>query len=139
MLTKTVQAVMQGHEQMQYIAASLIVQRVVTAVVGIAVLLAGGGLIAVSLGDGRRRGRSGSSARVFWLYRYVLRPRRDVDRSRWMPLIKRRGPARPRRASLYALLLKLDASLLSFLKGGDNTEVGQYGAAFRLIEATMFV
>ena len=136
-LTKTVQAVMQGHEQMQYIAASLIVQRGVTAVVGIFVLLAGGDLIDVSLviAGGAV---VGFLAAVFWLYRYVLRPRHDIDRARWMPLIKAGIPL-GLAGIVYAVMLKLDATLLSFLKGGDNTEVGQYGAAFRLIEATMFI
>ena len=136
-LTKTVQAVMQGHEQMQYIAASLIVQRGITALVGIVVLLAGGDLIDVSIvivGGAV----VGLAAAVFWLYRYVHRPRHDVDRSRWMSLV-RAGIPLGLAGIVYAVMLKLDATLLSFLKGGDNTEVGQYGAAFRLIEATMFI
>jgi O-antigen/teichoic acid export membrane protein len=136
-LTKTVQAVMQGREEMTYIAASLIVQRVSTAVVGTAILLAGADLIAVA---GVMVGGSllGLLSALYWLYRRVSRPRREIDRARWMPLIKAGVPL-GLVGILYILLLKLDASLLSFLKGGDNTEVGQYGAAFRLIEATMFI
>ena len=42
-------------------------------------------------------------------------------------------------ALLSMTLLKLDQVLLSFLSGGDNREVGLYGAAFRLIEATLFI
>jgi O-antigen/teichoic acid export membrane protein len=40
---------------------------------------------------------------------------------------------------LSMTLLKLDQVLLSFMAGGDNREVGLYGAAFRLIEATLFI
>jgi len=136
-LTKTVQAVMQGREEMTYIAASLIVQRVSTAVAGIAILLTGGDLIGAAL---VMVGGSllGFFSALYWLYRRVAQPRRDIDRARWMPLIKAGVPL-GLVGITYALLLKLDASLLSFLKGGDNTEVGLYGAAFRLIEATMFI
>jgi len=86
-LTKTVQSVLQAHEEMKYIAASLIVQRVTTAAVGVAVLLAGGGLIAVS---GVMVGGAvlGLISALFWLYRYVQRPRHELDRARWVPLIK---------------------------------------------------
>ena len=137
MLTKTVQAVMQAHEEMKYIAASLIVQRVSTALVGIAVLIAGGDLIAVSLvvvGGAVL----GLTSALFWLYRRVSRPRRDIVPSRWAGLIKSGVPL-GLIGVLYLLLLRLDATLLSFLSGGDNVEVGHYGAAYRLIEATMFV
>jgi len=40
---------------------------------------------------------------------------------------------------LYVSLIKLDATLLSFLNGGDNEAVGHYGAAYRLVDATMFL
>ena len=40
---------------------------------------------------------------------------------------------------VFTVLLRLDQVLLSFLSGGDNSEVGFYGAAFRLVEATMFI
>ncbi|HYU61731.1 MAG TPA: flippase [Solirubrobacterales bacterium] len=136
-LTKTVQAVLQGNEEMKYIAASLIVQRVSVAIVGVVVLLRGGELIAVSA---VMVGGSvlGLVSALYWLYRRVHRPRRELDRSRWASLIKAGVPL-GLVAVLYLVLLRLDATLLSFLKGGDNTEVGQYGAAYRLIEATMFV
>ena len=104
---------------------------------GIAVLVSGGGLLEVSivfcLG-----GLLGLLSSLFWMYRFVVRPKIDVDRSRWVALM-RAGVPLGLAVTLYYALLKFDATLLSFLKGGDNTEVGQYGAAYRLIEATMFV
>jgi O-antigen/teichoic acid export membrane protein len=65
-------------------------------------------------------------------------PRLEIDRTRWLKLMKLGLPL-GLAVTLYYALLKLDATLLSFLNGGDNTEVGHYGAAYRLIEATMFV
>jgi O-antigen/teichoic acid export membrane protein len=136
-LGKTFHAIFQAYEQMQFIAASLIIQRTAVAVAGIAVLLTGGGLVEVSivfcLG-----GLLGVLSSLGWMYRYVVRPKLSVDRSRWMVLM-RAGLPLGLAVTLYYALLRLDASLLSFLTGGDNAEVGQYGAAFRLIEATMFV
>jgi O-antigen/teichoic acid export membrane protein len=136
-LGKTFHAIFQAHEQMQFIAGSLIIQRTAVALVGVAVLLKGGGLLAVSivfcLG-----GLLGLLSSLGWMYRFVVRPRLGLDRSRWAGIV-RVGLPLGLASTLYYALLRLDASLLSFLKGGDNTEVGQYGAAFRLIEATMFV
>ena len=136
-LGKTFHAIFQAHERMQYIAGSLIIQRTAVAAAGIAVLLSGGGLVEVSivfcLG-----GLLGLLSSLLWMYRFVVRPKIDVDRSRWVALM-RAGLPLGIAVTLYYALLKLDATLLSFLKGGDNREVGQYGAAYRLIEATMFV
>lgn len=136
-LGKTFHAIFQAHEQMQFIAGSLIIQRTAVALAGIAVLLSGGGLVEVSiifcLG-----GLLGLLSSLGWMYRFVVRPTIDVARSRWMALV-RIGLPLGLASTLYYALLRLDASLLSFLQGGDNAEVGQYGAAFRLIEATMFV
>jgi O-antigen/teichoic acid export membrane protein len=136
-LGKTFHAIFQAYEQMHFIAASLIIQRTAVALAGIAVLLSGGGLVEVSmvfcLG-----GLLGVLSSLGWMYRYVVRPTISVDRSRWVELM-RVGLPLGLAVTLYYALLRLDASLLSFLTGGDNAEVGQYGAAFRLIEATMFV
>ena len=40
---------------------------------------------------------------------------------------------------MLTALIKLDTVMLSVLSGGDNTEVGYYSAAYRLVEATLFV
>ena len=136
-LGKTFYAIFQAHEKMQYIALSLIIQRTLVAAVGVAILLAGASLIQVSIVF-MIGGLLGLLASLFWMFRYVVRPHVHIDRSRWLGLM-RLGLPLGLAVTLYYALLKLDATLLSFLKGGDNTEVGHYGAAYRLIEATMFV
>ena len=40
---------------------------------------------------------------------------------------------------MFTVLLRLDATLISFFTHGDQTQVAHYGAAYRLIDATMFV
>ena len=77
-----------------------------------------------------------TAARV--LRRFVVRPRLALHRSRWWPLIKAGAPIGVA-TLLLTVLVKVDQVLISFLSGGDNREVGLYGAAFRLVEATMFI
>jgi O-antigen/teichoic acid export membrane protein len=105
--------------------------------VGIAILWRGGGLIAVS-GVFLVGGLVGIAWSSYWMYRSLVRPRLTVDISRWRTLL-RKGLPFGLAITLFYALLRLDAILLSFLRGGDNTDVGNYGAAYRLIEATMFV
>lgn len=137
-LGKTWGAVFQAFERMEFISIALIFQRFLTAVAGIAVLLAGGGLIAVSLVT-LGGALAGFVAGVLALSRYVVRPRFVLDRSRWGGLLRAGVPIGVL-GVLLGGLIRIDQTLLSFLstKPG-NVEVGFFGAAFRLIEATMFI
>lgn len=135
---RTWHAVFQAFERMEFISISLVLQRFATAIAGIVVLLAGGGLIAVSL---VMLGGSllGFAVGAWALRRYVVKPRLDVDRSRWRGLMKAGIPI-GLVGVLMIGLVKVDQTLLSFLsEEPGNTEVGYFGAAFRLVEATMFV
>ncbi|HYI37016.1 MAG TPA: flippase [Thermoleophilaceae bacterium] len=136
-LGRTWGAVLQAYQRMELISVSLIVQRVLTAVVGVGVLVAGGGLLAVSFV------MLGSAVVAFVLLtvlmnRRVVRVLPRIDRSRWMALIKAGVPIGAI-GVLTAALVKIDQTLISFLSDGGNKEVGYYAAAFRLIEATMFI
>jgi O-antigen/teichoic acid export membrane protein len=136
-LGRTWGAVLQAYQRMEFISISLIVQRVLTAAVGVGVLLAGGGLVAVSW-------VMLASAVVGFAVLTVLMDRRVVhilpriDRARWVALVKAGIPI-GLVGVLGTALVKVDQSLISFLSDGGNREVGYYGAAFRLIEATMFI
>ncbi len=136
MLSATLHAVVQGFERMEVGAVGLVAQRTVTAVVGIAVLLEGGGLIAASLVF-----LAGSIVGylVTWFYmRKVVRPEFRPDRSQFTKVLKISAPIGV--ASLmFTVLLRLDATLISFFTHGDQAQVAHYGAAYRLIDATMFV
>jgi O-antigen/teichoic acid export membrane protein len=136
-LGRTWHSVFQAFQRMEFISISLILQRVVTAAAGIAVLLAGKGLLAVSavyLG-----GALLGFITNFWaMRRFVVGPRLELDRSRWWPIMKMGIPI-GLVTVLFTVLMKVDQSLLSFLGGESNVEVGLYGAAFRLVEATWFI
>jgi O-antigen/teichoic acid export membrane protein len=133
--TRTLHAVFQGRERQQYIATSLIVQRIATAVAGIAIVLAGGGLLAASAVflAGSVLGLAVSYA---LLYGRLGRARGGIDTSRWRSILRVSAPL-GLVTVLYLALIRFDATLLGFL--ADDTEVGEYGAAYRLIDATMFL
>lgn len=137
-LGRTWHSVFTAYERLEMISISLVVQRVLTASVGIAVLLSGGGVIAVSVVF-TAGALVGLVVATQVLRRFVVAPRWEFDRSRWLPLLKAGAPI-GLAALLFATLLRLDATLLGLLTGGeDNSEVGIYGAAFRLAEATLFI
>lgn len=130
-------AIFGGHERLELTSISVIAQRIVTAALGATVLLSGGGLEAASfifLGGAV----VGLLVSHVQLRRLVPWLRMRTHRRRWWPVIKASFPIGVA-TLLYLLLLKIDTVLLSFLEGGDNREVGFYSAAYRLVEATMFI
>jgi len=134
--TQVLYGVFQGREKNHFIGATLAIQRGVTAVAGIITLLLGGGLIAVSavfLGGSI----VGLAAAFFWMRRYVVRPRREVDPSRWPGLIRASLPLGVV-LIVYTIFLRLDVISLGVLES-DSSQVGLYGSARRLIDATLFV
>jgi O-antigen/teichoic acid export membrane protein len=135
-VTKTVYAVFQARSQMHYEALSMIIERTAVAIFGTAAVLLGGGLVLVA-SIFAAGSIFGLATALFWLWRNGW-PGWSSNRSRWIGVI-RQGIPIGLIIVLYATLLKVDIALLSFLNGGDNTEVGHYGAAYRLIEATMFI
>ena len=92
-LGRTWGAVLQAYQRMEFISVSLIVQRVLTAVAGVAVLLLGGQLLAVSM-------VMLVSAVIGFAVITVMMDRRVVhilprlDRSRWIGLLKAGDPGR---------------------------------------------
>jgi O-antigen/teichoic acid export membrane protein len=130
-------SVFQAYERMEFISVTLILQRFLTAIGGVTALALGGGLISVSAVYACCS-LIGFVVGAWTLRRYVVAPRWVVDRSRWWPLVKAGLPIGIV-SLMFMTLLKLDQTLLSFLSGGDNRDVGLYGAAFRLIEATLFI
>jgi O-antigen/teichoic acid export membrane protein/peptidoglycan/xylan/chitin deacetylase (PgdA/CDA1 family) len=131
-------AVLQAYERMEFISAALVFQRLLTTVVGIAVLAAGGEIVAVSLVY--LGGAVAGLAFATWVNRrFVVAPQIVLDRSQWLPMLRLAAPIGVA-TLLYTLLLKVDATLIGFLAGeDDNSQVGLYGAAFRLVEGTMFL
>jgi O-antigen/teichoic acid export membrane protein len=133
-LSKSWHSIFQAYERLDLVSATLIVQRTVTAAVGIAVLLAGGGLIAASV---VYAGGAVLAVVVCELFlRHLGIRRAGVDASGWVPLMRAGVPIGVV-SLLMTILLRLDVTMLSFL--ADAATVGVYAVAFRLVEATQFM
>jgi O-antigen/teichoic acid export membrane protein len=135
LLAMTCVAVFQAFERLVYMPIVLITQRAVAAAAGIAALVAGAGVVTVSAVY------AGAAGLAFVLglllvYRRIERPRLSVDPSFWWPLMKAAAPIGV--AGLFGIILfRVDTAILAALE--SEAVVGQYGAAFRLFEATLFV
>ena len=133
-LAQATQAALRGYEDMAPIGAAWAIQRFFTAVVGGAVVLVGGGLIAAAwvYFVGAMIGLVYSSAVL--LHRHV-RPRLAISWQRSRALI---GTSIPLAVGNVMVLVlgRLDVVILSALNG--NAAVGIYGAAYRLFEGTAF-
>jgi O-antigen/teichoic acid export membrane protein len=132
---KSVYATFQGHDDMGPVAASLVIQRWVTAIVGVVAMLLGAGVVTVSavyLGG----------ALLAFAYAALRLAQLRIEVSRALSP----GGARALLGASLALgitaivqmvLWRVDAVLLSLLDG--NVAVGVYGVAYRLLESTLFV
>lgn len=134
-MSRSWHSVFQAHERLGLVSSCLIVQRTVTAVGGIAILLAGGGLVAASAMFAVGALVALSMAEV--LLRRVIGVRRALPRRSGALRLLRAGIPIGIAGVLFTLLLRLDVTLLSFLS--TDAEVGVYAAAFRLVEGIQFV
>ena len=131
LFTATCLAVFQAYERIGFLPVVMISQRLLTAIVGVAALLAGAGVVAVSaiyLG--------GSVAAlvlaVILLFRRVVRPRWEIDTARFWPLMRVALPVGI--AGVFGtVLFRVDTTILAAFE--PDSVVGNYGAAFRLFEA----
>lgn len=132
----TFSAVFQAYERQQHIAVSLLINRLSTAVLGISVLLAGGELLAVSI---LTTGGSaiGLGTAYLLMRRYVVNPTLHIDPRSWGPLTRTSLPLGVLTV-LSVTSLRSSVVLLGLL-AASSVEIADYGAAFRLIEATLFV
>jgi O-antigen/teichoic acid export membrane protein len=133
-ISRTWYSVFQGHERLDLVSLSVVAQRTTTALAGVVLLKLGAGVVvaaavfaigallglAMALLSARRLGIAADRA----------------DPHRWRALL-RSGLPIGIASLLFVLLLRLDVTLLSFLSG--EAEVGDYAAAYRLVESTQFL
>jgi O-antigen/teichoic acid export membrane protein len=132
----TLYAVFNGSERQQYVAFTLIVNRVSTALMGITAAVAGAGALTVAILFAAGSGLGLATA--YWLmHRFVLRPRVSVRPRAWSTLLRASAPlAVP--GILGTLSFRASVVLLGLVAAG-SADVGEFGAGYRLIEAAMFV
>jgi O-antigen/teichoic acid export membrane protein len=132
----TLYAVFNGSERQQYVAFTLIVNRVSTALMGIGAAVAGAGAVTIAILFAA--GSALGLATAYWLMRrFVMRPRVSVQPRMWGTLLRASAPlAVP--GILGTLSFRASVVLLGLVAAG-SAAVGEFGAAYRLIEAAMFV
>lgn len=133
-LAKTWDAVLLGHERLDLVALTTIVQRTTTVSAWLVVLLIGPSLMAASLCF--LGGALAGLATDEWAVRRLAVRRPRPDPSHWWALA-RTGVPFGLASLLFLLLLRVDVVLLSFLAG--ERQVGYYAAGYRLVESTQFV
>ena len=135
LFTATCLAVFQAYQRIGFLPVVLIFQRLVTAVVGVAALLAGAGVVALSaIYLGGSIAALGLAATL--VFRRVARPRLEIDPSLFWPLMWIALPVGI--AGVFGtILFRVDTAILAAFE--PEGVVGNYGGAFRLFEATLFL
>jgi O-antigen/teichoic acid export membrane protein len=132
----TLYAVFDGRERQQYVATTLIVNRMSTAAMGIAAAAAGASLVTIAVLF--TFGSALGVVTAYWLmHRFVLQPRTRVAPSEWRSLIRSSVPLGI--MSLLAVAVFRTSVVLIGLIAAGSAAVGEYGAAYRLVEATLFI
>jgi O-antigen/teichoic acid export membrane protein len=133
--SKSVYATFLGFDDMRPVATSLVLQRFITASTAIVALLLGAGVVAVSLlfVVGACVGLAYASRTLFVR---VVRPRFQVSVAGTWSLLLLSAPI-GMGAVFNAVLFRIDSVILSLYK--SEAVVGLYGAAYRLLDATLFL
>ena len=134
-MARTPTSVFEAFERGELVAIAIVVQRMIAAVLGLAVLFAGFGVVAVAI-----------TFALGALVRLVLAlalMRRRLRWPRWIRPADTRLEIRRKSLTFTAqdifglVLARADVLLLAAL--ATDAVVGQYGAAYRLFEATTFI
>jgi O-antigen/teichoic acid export membrane protein len=134
-LIQTCFAAYQAFERLSLLPAVVITQRVVTTIPAIAAMYLGAGVVAVSAIYA-----AGTLVAVWLaitlLIRRVAKPRLEIDAGHWWPFMRVAAPLGI--AGVFiTVLLRVDTAMLALFK--SNVVVGNYGAAYRLFEASLVV
>jgi O-antigen/teichoic acid export membrane protein len=135
LLISTCFAIFQAWERVEFLAVVLIAQRWLTAIVGIAALLAGAGIEAVAaiyFGGAML----GFTLAVALVRRQIVKPRLRIDTSRWWPLLRAALPVGVASLSI-TILARIDTAMLAAFE--PDRVVGHYAAAYRILESTLFL
>ena len=135
-LIQTCFAAFQAFEQLSLMPAVVVTQRVVTTVPAIAAMLfLGANVVAVAAIY------AAGTLVAIWLaltllVRRVARPRLETDVRSWWPLMRVAAPL-GLAGVFITVLLRVDTAMLALYK--SDAVVGNYGAAYRLFEASLLV
>jgi O-antigen/teichoic acid export membrane protein len=127
-------AVFQAYERTEFIAVVLIAQRWITTAAAITALYLHVGLIGVT-GIYCAGSLFGAALGTAMMYRFIDRPRLHVDFRGALEVTREAFPIGIAFVAL-AVLFRIDMTMLAAFK--SSGEVGQYNAAYKLLETTAF-
>jgi O-antigen/teichoic acid export membrane protein len=135
LLRGTCFAVFEAHERLGFIPIVMITQRFLTTIVGIIALYLGASVVVVS------GIYLGGAVVAFWIalalmFWRVARPRLMLNVRSWWPLMREAIPI-GLAGAFGTVLFRVDTAMLAVFK--PKRVVGNYGAAYRLFEATLFI
>lgn len=123
-------------EKQRAVAVNLVVQRLATAGLAIAVLYAGGGVLGMSWAY--LAGTVVGVVLMFWTgHRIGLRPSLRLTRRSELGVLLHSSTALGLSNALNMLTFRMDALMLGWIL--DTTAVGSYTAAYKLFETVLFV
>lgn len=135
LLTATCFAAFQAFERMAFIPAVLVTERLVTALGGIAALLLGAGVVAVAAVFLSSAVLAFALA-LLLLVRRISRPRPELHPRVWPALMRAAAPIGV--AGIFGIVVfRIDTVMLAAFE--PDAVVGEYGAAYRLFETTLFL
>jgi O-antigen/teichoic acid export membrane protein len=135
LLMDTSFGVFQAFERMSLTAIALVAQRTLTAAAGIAALLLGAGVVAVSA-IYLAGAVLALALSLRLLRRRVVRVGFNATPRRWGRLMRAAIPI-GLTSVFWTVLSRVDASMLAAFR--SDAVVGNYGAAYRLVESTLFL
>jgi O-antigen/teichoic acid export membrane protein len=134
LVTSTSVASYQAFERLEFVPLVRILQRLLIALVGIPVLLLGGGVVAIAAVYAG--GAYFAALLSLFLLQRIVPIRFSFTPSTWPTLIRLALPV-GMAGVLASVLFRLDIPLLAFFE--SNAVVGEYGAAYRLLDITLFI
>jgi O-antigen/teichoic acid export membrane protein len=135
LLSSSAQTVFQAYERMEYYFYAAVPNKILAAFFGIAALVLGGGIVAVALGN------LAAALMALVLSMLILgwrfdRPSLLVHAREWPRMARDSAPFGLQEV-LGQIIFRMDIVLLSLFT--TSAVVGSYGAAYRVLEATLFL
>ena len=136
MATSTAQTIFAAHERMEYVFLTKVPWALLSAVLGIAIVLAGGGIVSATAASALGVSIVGTTWAWSIVRRRFGRPQTGLRIREWPRLL---GKAIPFgfQEMLGQVIFRFDTVLLAAVAA--SAVVGAYGAAYRMLESTLFI
>jgi O-antigen/teichoic acid export membrane protein len=136
MATSTAQTIFAAHERMEYVFLTKVPWALLSAIVGIAIVLSGGGIVSATSASALGVSVVGTAWAWAIVRRRYGRPDAGLQVREWPGLL---GQAIPFgfQEMLGQVIFRFDTVLLAAVTA--SAVVGAYGAAYRMLESTLFI